>query len=70
MISRLLVVSKACVTQIKGKQDLAKFGKGNYVLNFYADWCGPCKAMAPFTAKREEEAKGKWSLLKVNIDAE
>lgn len=66
----MLMRSKAFVTQIKGKEDLAKHAKGNYILNFYADWCGTCRAMEPITSKKEEQSQGKWVLLKANIDKE
>lgn len=69
MLARILHPTKAFVTHIKGKQDIKKFENGNYILNFSATWCGPCKAMEPITKKKEEEAKGKWNLLKVDIDA-
>lgn len=41
-----------------------------YVIDFYADWCGPCKALTPTILKLEKEADGKWALLKVNVDEE
>jgi thioredoxin 1 len=44
--------------------------KTPYVLDFYADWCGPCKMLTPIITKLEEDSKGKWTLIKVNVDEE
>ena len=44
--------------------------KTPYVLDFYADWCGPCKMLTPIITKLETESEGKWTLIKVNIDEE
>ena len=44
-------------------------GSGTPVLvDFYADWCGPCKAMAPAIQEVGKEVEGKARVIKVNID--
>lgn len=38
------------------------------LVDFYADWCGPCQAMAPVIADLANSLNGKARVLKVNID--
>lgn len=38
------------------------------VVDFFAEWCGPCKAMAPALDQVAEEMKGKVKVVKVDVD--
>lgn len=38
------------------------------LVDFYATWCGPCKAMSPIIESVGEELKGQARVLKIDID--
>lgn len=38
------------------------------LVDFYADWCGPCKMMAPILKDVANEMEGKMRVLKVDVD--
>ncbi len=38
------------------------------VVDFWAEWCGPCKAMGPLVDELATELDGKAKVVKVNID--
>jgi len=38
------------------------------MVDFYADWCGPCKMIAPYVEQVAKEMSGKAKVGKLNVD--
>jgi thioredoxin len=47
---------------------IKKSEKMPVVVDFYADWCGPCHMLAPIMEKVEDEFEGKVVFVKINVD--
>lgn len=55
------------ITSNKQFNDLVKSGKP-FVIDFYADWCGPCQTLLPTVEKLAKEYDGQVEIVKANID--
>ena len=42
--------------------------KKTLVVDFYADWCGPCRMLAPVIDDLSEEFAGQAQFVKINVD--
>jgi thioredoxin 1 len=60
-------------SEVKYAENMATFNEiinsGDAVLvDFYADWCAPCRQVAPILEQVATEMKGEVKVLKVNVD--
>lgn len=46
------------------------YGNKPAIIDFYADWCGPCKMVAPIFEELSEEYKDNLIIYKVNTETE
>lgn len=44
-------------------------GQRPAIIDFYADWCGPCRMLAPVLERLSERYKGKLDIYKVDTEA-
>jgi thioredoxin 1 len=52
----------------KSFEDLVTQSEVPVLVDFWAEWCGPCHALAPTIEQIAREYKGKLLVVKVNVD--
>ncbi len=61
---------KEKVFDFEKNQDWKFEGNLPCIIDFYADWCGPCKMVAPVLEELSKEYDGKVNIYKVDTEAE
>jgi thioredoxin 1 len=60
-------MSEIILTDKNFKQEINE-SSGVAVVDFWAEWCGPCKMIAPIIEEIAKEFEGKVKVCKVNVD--
>ncbi len=55
------------VTELEFQDAIAE---GYTLVDFYADWCGPCKMLSPVLEQLDKEYENKVNIVKVDVDVE
>jgi thioredoxin len=72
---KVIQISKMDFTDLimdyeKNPQNWVFKGEKPCIVDFYADWCRPCKMVAPIMEDLAKEYEGKINIYKVNVDNE
>lgn len=71
MVEHLTTASfKKKVFNYDANKDWKFEGTRPAIIDFYADWCGPCKQVAPILEQLQKEYEGKIDVYKVNTEQE
>jgi thioredoxin len=58
------------VFDYENKKEWEFSGERPCIIDFYADWCAPCRMVAPILEELAEEYKGKIDIFKIDTEAE
>ena len=56
------------ITEIDPAKGFRYKGKTPCMVDFYADWCGPCRQLSPIAERLAKKYKGQFIVYKVNVD--
>lgn len=61
---------KEKIFDYEAKKDWDYQGELPAIIDFYADWCGPCKMVAPILEELSKEYEGKINIYKIDTEKE
>lgn len=68
MLGASLSLSAKNVVEANDKTFATEIESGYSIVDFWAVWCGPCRAFAPIFEELSDEFKGEVKFIKVNVD--
>lgn len=68
MMDKAMFIDK--VFDYQNAQEWKYKGDKPAIIDLYADWCGPCRKVAPIMKELAKEYAGKITIYKVNVDKE
>lgn len=61
---------KGLIKHLNDQEFEHEIQKGVTLVDFHANWCGPCRMLAPVLEQVAKDVKGKATIAKIDIDSE
>jgi thioredoxin 1 len=66
----IFMAEKNLMKHLTDDNFIQEIANGVTVVDFHAEWCGPCRMLAPILEQVANEVNGKATIAKVDIDSE
>lgn len=64
------MVGSGLIKKLTDENFEKEISKGKTLVDFYADWCGPCRMLTPELEEVAKQSKGKATVAKLDVDNE